>query len=209
MFPRLLAAALCAAASALCALAQVTIQEVSSVQNERLLQFPAGALPKLGALPRWHEPAFAVPSWWQSGAGPFGFGYTQTTNLSTPMLGKTPAVYLRRSFTVSAGQAASAEALELLIDYDDGFVAYLNGQEIARRNTGATGTFAWHYQEAFNVKTATGAETIALGAANTRLLTGTNVLVIQVHNSDVTNGQLRCDATLRIGGSRSSALKCL
>ena len=178
----------------------VFINEVSSVQSDRRLQYPAGALPKLGALPRWHEAGFATPSWWQSGAGPFGFGYTQTTNLQTPMLGKTPVVYLRREFTVSGANAGSTLPLELLINYDDGFVAYLNGQEIARRNTGAAGTFAWHTQEAFNVKTAAGAETIALGAANTKLLTGTNVLAIQVHNSDVANGQFRCDATLRING---------
>ena len=198
IFPRLAAGLAFLLASA--AAQTVVINEVSSVQSARRLQYPAGALPKLGALPRWHEAAYAVPAWWQSGAGPFGFGYTQATNLQTPMVGRTPVVYLRREFSVSAGTAGSALPLELLIDYDDGFVAYLNGQEIARRNTGAAGSFAWHDQEAFNAKTAAGAETIVLGAGNTRLLTGVNVLAIQVHNSDVTNGQLRCDAALRLAG---------
>ena len=57
----------------------------------------------------------------------------------------------------------------MLIDYDDGFVAYLNGKEVARRNTGAQGSFAWHTQVAFNTKTAGSAESITLGAANTVL----------------------------------------
>ncbi len=193
--------ALCLALTLSSASAQnVVIHEVSSVQSDRRLQFPPGALPKLGALPRWHELDFTLPSWWQSGAGPFGFGYTQTANLQTPMVGKTPAVYLRKEFTLSAATAASALPLQLLIDYDDGFVAFLNGQEIARRNTGAAGTFAWHYQEAFNVKTAAGTETIALGAGSTRLREGLNVLAIQVHNSDRANTQLRCAATLAFSG---------
>jgi hypothetical protein len=178
----------------------VVINEVSSVQSDRLLQFPAGELPRLGAMPRWHDLDFVIPTWWQTGAGPFGFGYTQTTNLASAMVNRTPVVYLRREFTVPAGTASSTLPLELLIDYDDGFVAYLNGREIARRNTGAQGSFAWHSQTAFNTKTATGAETISLGVANTRLRAGINVLAIQVHNSAITNGQLRCDPTLRISG---------
>lgn len=179
----------------------VVINEVSSVQSDRLLQYPPGALPKLGAMPRWHDLDFVTPTWWQSGAGPFGFGYTQTTNLSTAMVNKTPVVYLRREFTVPAATATSALPLDLLIDYGDGFVAYINGKEVARRNTGAQGSFAWHSQTAFNVKAASGAETIALGAANTLLREGVNVLSIQVHNDDVANGQLRCDVSLRFNTS--------
>jgi hypothetical protein len=178
----------------------VVINEVSSVQSDRLLQYPAGALPRLGAMPRWHDLDFVTPGWWQTGAGPFGFGYTQTTNLASAMVNKTPVVYLRREFTLTATAAGSTQPLELVIDYDDGFVAYLNGKEIARRNTGAQGSFAWHTQVAFNTKTAGGAETITLGAANTLLRTGANVLAIQVHNSAIENGQLRCDPVLRISG---------
>lgn len=186
--------------------AQVVINEVSSVQSDRVLQKTSTGLKKLGNLPAWHELDFTVPGWWQSGTGPFGFGYTQTTNLQTPMQGITPVAYLRRAFTLTAGQAASTQQVELLIDYDDGFIAYLNGKEVARRNTGAAGSFGWHHQEAFNIHTATGAETISLGVGNTLLRTGTNVLAIQVHNSDLTNNQLRCDATLRLGGGSPQTL---
>jgi hypothetical protein len=79
------------------------------------------------------------------------------------MVNKTPVVYLRREFTATSGTAGSTLPLELLIDYDDGFVAYLNGREVARRNTGAAGSFAWHTQVAFNTKTAGTAEAINLG----------------------------------------------
>ncbi len=185
---------------------EVVINEVSAVQSERLLQHPVGAPPKLGALPAWHELAFAIPSWWGSGAGPIGFGYTQATNVQTAVQNKTPVLYLRREFSLSAAQAASAQSLELLLDYDDGFVAYLNGVEIARRNTGAAGSFAWHHQPAFNVKAAGAAETFALGSASGLLRTGANVLAIQVHNSNLADSRLFCSATLRLAGATPTNL---
>ncbi len=180
---------------------QVVINEISSVQNDRLLQRPPGAPPRLGNLPAWHERDFTVPSFWRSAPGPYGFGYAQATNVSAAMVNRTPSLYLRRSFSATAVQASSGAPVELVIDYDDGFVAYLNGVEVARRNTGATGSYTWHDQPAFNAKLAGSTETIQIGAANGLLRDGVNVLAIQVHNSDVENGQLFCAATLRIGGA--------
>ncbi len=200
------AALLCFAVISSGSAQQVVINEVSSVQNDRLLQRPPGAPPRLGNMPAWHELDFAVPSYWQNGPGPLGFGYTQATNVSGAMLNKTPSLYLRRSFSVSAAQASSAAQVELVIDYDDGFVAYLNGVEIARRNTGAVGSYTWHDQPAFNNKPAGSPETIQLGAASTLLRSGANVLAIQVHNSTEGNGQLFCSATLRIAGGSSQNL---
>ena len=203
---RILFAFLLAASMATQAPAQVIINEVSAVQSERLLQHPAGAPPKLGALAAWHELAFATPAWWGSGAGPIGFGYSQATNVQTAMQNKTPSLYLRREFSLTAAQAGSTQPLELLIDYDDGFVAYLNGVEVARRNTGAVGSFAWHSQPAFNAKAAGTAETISLGTASGLLRSGANVLAIQVHNSNAADSRLLCSATLRLGGASPTSL---
>jgi hypothetical protein len=179
----------------------VVINEISSVQSDRLVQRPPGAPPKLGNLPAWHELGFSVPAWWQSAPGSFGFGGTQTTNVQSAVQNKTPVLYMRRDFTLSAAQATSAQPLELVIDYADGFVAFLNGVEVARRNTGAAGSYPWHHQVAFNVKPAGTPETIALGTASGLLRTGANVLAIQVHNNDIADGTLFCSATLRIGGA--------
>ncbi|RYD89331.1 MAG: hypothetical protein EOP50_17690, partial [Sphingobacteriales bacterium] len=185
---------------------QVVISEVSSVQSDRLLQRPAGAPPRLGNMPAWHEPQFVEPSFWKSGTGPFGFGYSVATNVSTVVLNKTPSLYLRRSFSATAAQVASGVQVELLINYDDGFVAFLNGVEVARRNTGAAGSYTWHDQAAFNAKAAGAVETIPLGLAGTLLREGANVLAIQVHNSDVSNTQFFCSATLRLGGGTPQSL---
>src|SRR5206468_4974318 len=50
--------------------------------------------------------------------------------------GVTPSLSPRFSFSVAT--PATLESLTLRMMYDDGFVAYLNGQEIARRNAPAT-----------------------------------------------------------------------
>ena len=196
-----LTASVLAAVLATTASAQVVINEVSSVQSNRVLQHRTGLPPKLGAMPGWQELEFIVPGWWQSGAGPVGFGYSQVTNVQSAVQSKTPVLYLRREFTLSAAQASSTLPLELLLDYDDGFVAYVNGREVARANSGAPGSHVWHEQPAFHAHAGGTAETFSLGQANTRLQAGTNVLAIQILNNDVDDGDLRCAATLRLGGA--------
>ena len=66
---------------------------------------------------------------WSEGASGFGYGDGDD---NTVIPNGTASIFLRKTFTVS--DASSIEALILDIDYDDGFVAYINGQEIARAN---------------------------------------------------------------------------
>ncbi len=62
-----------------------------------------------------------------------------TTDVETAMYELTPSAYLRVPVTLP-NQAAidDLDSLALRVQYDDGFVAYLNGVEIARRNAPAT-----------------------------------------------------------------------
>jgi len=52
--------------------------------------------------------------------------------------------YIRRAFGLAADDLAElqsgASSLALLVSYDDGFVAYLNGAEVGRENFGTPGT---------------------------------------------------------------------
>jgi len=64
---------------------------------------------------------------------------TDDATVLTDMQNNYVSVYLRRSFSVA--DPVSLENLLLAVDYDDGFVAYLNGVEIARSSSMAdTGT---------------------------------------------------------------------
>jgi hypothetical protein len=62
------------------------------------------------------------------------------TDLLAAMLGRNASVYLRVPFQVAQGDTYAAR---LRMKYDGGFIAYLNGQEIARRNAPAAAT--WNY----------------------------------------------------------------
>ncbi|MBE0535447.1 MAG: lamin tail domain-containing protein [Phycisphaerae bacterium] len=54
------------------------------------------------------------------------------TDLEAAMYAKNASVYVRHAFEVE--DPAQLEDLRLSIKYDDGFIAYLNGAEMARRN---------------------------------------------------------------------------
>ncbi len=80
----------------------------------------------------WMLPGFDDSSWQQ---GPGGFGYgddDDNVNLSP-----TNGVYMRIEFDLV--DMAAVQDMILDIDYDDAFVAYLNGVEVARENIGVQG----------------------------------------------------------------------
>ncbi len=112
------------------------------------------------------------------------------TNVKSAMQAANNAtLYARMDF--DAPSLASLQTLTLKMAYDDGFVAYLNGQEIARRN--APTTPVWN-------STATAQRTSDMQSATFEtfdvtpylgLLTPTgNVLAIRIMNSSATDGNL-------------------
>lgn len=76
----------------------------------------------------WTSLAFDDSAWAQ---GPGGFGYGDQDD-ATILPNGTQSVFLRKTFTIE--DPALVEDLLLHLDYDDAFVTYLNGVEIARDN---------------------------------------------------------------------------
>ena len=70
------------------------------------------------------------------GSGGASYRPLIATDVQSQMKGVNATAYLRVPFTVSS--PASLESLTLRMKYDDGFVAYVNGQEVARRNAPVT-----------------------------------------------------------------------
>jgi hypothetical protein len=126
---------------------------------------------------------------WLSGESGFGYGDGDDATV----VANTISLFVRKVFTVTDLNNI-AKAL-LHVDYDDGFVAYLNGMEIARSNIGVAGT-----PPAFNQPASSGREaTIYSGgypeqydvdAIQSRLQEGNNVLAIQAHNVSATSSDL-------------------
>ena len=73
----------------------------------------------------WYAPEFDDAAW-NSGPGPIGYGDADDATI----IENCNSVYMRRNFELE--DAADMTYAVLNADYDDGFVAYLNGYEIAR-----------------------------------------------------------------------------
>src|SRR5512144_2524909 len=86
------------------------------------------------------------------------------------------SVYARRKFYVA--DPAAVYGLRMTMYYDDGFVVYLNGQEVARMNV--AGTPPAYNTAASPDHECTGAETFDLDKS--KLVPGVNVIAIQGHN---------------------------
>ena len=135
----------------------------------------------------WRDLGFDDSNW---ETGSAGFGYGDGDDETIVPNGST-AVFLRKSFSIE--DINTVEALILDIDYDDAFVAFLNGIEIARANI--NGTFP-----AFNAFAITDREAeIYQGGLPVRfevtdlegmLLPGENILSIQVHNATTFSSDL-------------------
>lgn len=177
---------------------QVVINEVMARGSDRLLKWSPTGVPKLGFGKAWNDPTFNDASW-QTGVGPFGFGsFTNVspapvvgTNMATQMQNLTPTMYLRKSFAASAGQATSAAALSLEVQFNDGFVCYINGVEVARRNAGPVNDFK--YRDSFAASGTPAntqshltpylrTEVLTLPVASSVLVTGDNVIAVHALN---------------------------
>ena len=137
---------------------------------------------------------------WEDGQSSVGYGDEDDLTVIDPVL----AVYLRVTFDII--DSASIADIILHMDYDDAFVAYLNGTEIARSNIGETGTeplftepalsnheallYAGGVPEVFIVTNDVVASTLQQGA---------NVLAIQVHNVEANSSDMTCMPFLSLG----------
>ncbi len=80
----------------------------------------------------WTEPGFDDRAW-PSGTTGVGYDYAGLIGLDVgAMYGINQSVYVRIPFEVS--DAAAVDRLTLRMKFEDGFVAYLNGFEVARAN---------------------------------------------------------------------------
>jgi hypothetical protein len=136
----------------------------------------------------WFEANFDDSSW-NEGQG--GIGYSDGDDNTT--IQNTLSLYLRMDFDI-----VDISHLEMALfhaDYDDGFIAYLNGVEIARANM--DGDFP-----AFDAITPTDREaqmysgglpvsfTLSKDKINQCLQNGNNTLAIQVHNRGINSSDL-------------------
>jgi hypothetical protein len=106
-----------------------------------------------------------------------------------------PTSYFRAHFTATGADLDTARRVTLFANYDDGFVAWLNGVEVARRSITA-GTVGY---ATLAVSHEAGAyEPVDVSAGFGALVPGDNVLAVEVHQTSLTSSDLAWDGELRL-----------
>lgn len=146
----------------------------------------------------WITPGYSDTSW-SSGNAILAWGVLDISPTLNPTQLRTDirveTVYFRQSFNYTK----TGDETRMVLNYvfDDGAIVYLNGTEIARINMPAdTPTYStW----ATGVGNESGYTLIELPASTlTALVTGTNVLAIEVHNVSNTSSDLGMDCSFTV-----------
>jgi len=141
-------------------------------------------IPDASVSATWNTLAYDVESW---ATGQAGFGYGDNDDI-TDIAEGTLAVYIRKNFIIN-DTSVIANAI-CHVDYDDGFVAYLNGTEICRANV--TGTPSWNSTSAGNHNAVGTPEAFELDMSLIRSVwkQGENVFALEVHNVNTSSSDL-------------------
>lgn len=130
----------------------------------------------------------------QFGAGMFKF--SQNGPLSQEMQGINASVFIREKFTVT--NPASISNLNLTINYDDGFVAYLNGVQVASINAPANPTF-----NSSALTETNSSATLDLSGYIHLLTTGENILAFHAMNATVNDSDFSIRPNLTTSTTQS------
>jgi len=160
---------------------------------------------------RYIVPSFAVETGWNTiefdvsnwDVGPGGFGYSDGDDGT--IIDPAISVYFRRNFSVSDLTKLSSAVLSA--DYDDGFVAYLNGHEIGRSyNLSEPGTFVPYdetttYDHEASLYNGGLPESFMLDSLelDSLLTNGENVFAVQIHNVGINSSDMSGNLYLSFG----------
>ena len=147
----------------------------------------------------WKNTNFNDSNWFD---GATGFGYADGDD-TTILPNGTLSVYMRKNFTISDLENMTSFVLD--IDYDDGFVAYINGQEIARSML--TGSMPDYDQTSDGWREPNlpqGLVPERFAVSPDLLNNGMNIIAVQVHNHSINSSDLTALPVLSLGINNSS-----
>ena len=161
----------------------------------------------------WYQPEFddSVANGWFTGPTPIGYGEddegTDMNSEELPqedrMRGHFFAFFLRKEFTVSDLSALDDLALRLHVEYDDGYIAYLNGTRIVVENMRTNDEFPGGFEDTIDSRARASRERFGhetdISEFKNLLVEGRNVLALQVHNSSIGSSDVRAIPTLAAG----------
>ena len=141
--------------------------------------------------------ASAANQWWDGEAG-FGYG-DEDDATQVNMQGKHTKLYTRIAFDLP--EKPKGNTTQLHIRYDDGFIAYLNGEEIARRSVKGT---PGKDLKVSSHEAGKSFEAIDLPTWTKHARKGKNVLAIVGYNASAGSSDLTLDAYLKATDSNKA-----
>lgn len=138
---------------------------------------------------------------WFSGASGFGFGDGDDSTI----VDQTVSLYIRKEFLIN--DLSSVQLALLHMDYDDAFVAYINGAEVARSNIGQPGIQPLYNRSADSPHEAQmyqgGLPELFIIENTEAIFTqGQNVIAVQIHNYGNASSDLTAIPFLTLGMSQ-------
>ncbi len=146
-------------------------------------------------IPDWTSSSFD-DSQWNMGKTPIGYGESDITTT----VADARSIFIRKKFTVAHLEYVTQMILHM--DCDDGFIAYINGKEIARSNMNSTNfdAFATTYTEGV-MRNNEIPPSYNCSDCFSALKEGENTLCIQIHNCSNESSDLIGIPILSIGYS--------
>lgn len=144
---------------------------------------------------------------WLAGTTGVGYDYAGLIGLDVAsMRGNNETVYIRVPFEVE--DPAAVRSLTLRMRYEDGMIAYINGQEVARDNAPAPGSETWNSGAPANRSDSVALDPVKFEIERFDMLrAGTNVLAVQGLNNRRSSSDLlvipELLATIAEQGARS------
>ncbi|MEI6950154.1 hypothetical protein V9K67_23415, partial [Paraflavisolibacter sp. H34] len=139
----------------------------------------------------WRSPAFSDGGW-KTGSGKFGYGMdglATTLGFGPDKDHRYTTYYFRKTITVANPDSYSSFAAAL--NFDDGIVLYVNGNEVYRNNM-PSGSVS---HTTFAASSATLSKTATINKS--AFVAGTNVLAVEVHQISLTSGDMAFDLRLQ------------
>ena len=118
---------------------------------------------------------------WETGQSGFGYGDGDDDTVLNDMRNNYTTVFIRKTFQVEDPDALAG--LTLIMDYDDAFVAFMNGEEIARSDNAPNGAIDYESTSTSNHEAGDDLDRFNIPADRVRQ--GENVLAVVGINGDL------------------------
>ncbi len=150
----------------------------------------------------WRLPGFDASAW-QSGPSGFGYGDNDDNTVIQPLL----SIYIRKEFTID--NLSDLQEILLHVDYDDAFIAFINGVPVAQGNVYLPDNNNFDNVEVTGLREATiyrggYPEAFSIAPDSVPLFEGTNIIAIQGYNINAASSDFSLIPFLTLGSKQYS-----